>query len=284
MAMTELNSELAPHILAAATANAGEAAAALARALGGEFVLAVGNAAPMNAADAAIDGAGLLVVLQFGDAALAAALPASSGLIPDWQRPLDATGESKLATLAQELSLLLVPETLEASSFQARYVDDLAASLRRGGVGARALRANISVSRGEPSGTLSLVWPLPAPGEVFAPTAEPAAVGEPSTPQQATQRGLETLPKYSQSLLKIRVPVSVQLAGKKEIVQEVISMAPGSIIKFDKGCDQLLQMIVGEHLIAEGEAVKIGDKFGFRVTSMVLPRERFTTVKKQRRA
>ncbi len=84
--------------------------------------------------------------------------------------------------------------------------------------------------------------------------------------------------------MKISVPVRVQLAGKKELVQEVISLAPGSIIKFEKGCDQVLQMIVGENLIAEGEAVKIGDKFGFRVISMVMPREHFAPVKKPRRA
>ncbi len=95
---------------------------------------------------------------------------------------------------------------------------------------------------------------------------------------------LARLPKYSRSLLKIRLPISVQLATKKELVQEVISLAPGSIIKFEKGCEELLQMIVGEHAVAEGEAVKIGDKFGFRVTSMLLPQEHFVPVKGLRRA
>jgi flagellar motor switch protein FliN/FliY len=92
------------------------------------------------------------------------------------------------------------------------------------------------------------------------------------------------LPKYSRSLLKIRVPISVQLATKKELVHEVLTMAPGSIIKFEKGCEELLQMIVGEQAIAEGEAVKIGEKFGFRVTSMMLPREHFVAVKRGRSA
>jgi flagellar motor switch protein FliN/FliY len=95
---------------------------------------------------------------------------------------------------------------------------------------------------------------------------------------------LSRLPKYSRSLLKIRVPISVQLATKKESVQEVVSIAPGSILKFDKGCEELLQMIVGEQAIAEGEAVKIGEKFGFRVTSILLPREHFVSVKRGRSA
>jgi flagellar motor switch protein FliN/FliY len=95
---------------------------------------------------------------------------------------------------------------------------------------------------------------------------------------------LARLPHYSRSLLKIRVPISVQLASKKETVQEVVGLAPGSIIKFEKGCDELLQMIIGEQAIAEGEAVKVGEKFGFRVTSMLMPREHFVPVRRPRSA
>ena len=128
--------------------------------------------------------------------------------------------------------------------------------------------------------------PPPAASTIASPpaaqptTAAPDAKAAPQPPL----RDLATLPNYSRSLLKISVPVSVQLAAKKELVQEVIGLAPGSIIKFEKGCEELLQMIVGEHTVAEGEAVKIGDKFGFRVTSMVMPPEHFVPVKRPRRA
>jgi hypothetical protein len=39
-------------------------------------------------------------------------------------------------------------------------------------------------------------------------------------------------------------------------------------------------MVVGGQLVAEGEAVKIGDKFGFRITSMLPPREHFVKAKR----
>ncbi len=121
----------------------------------------------------------------------------------------------------------------------------------------------------------------PTPSDAAAPPVVATAPDQEPASMPAVRRGLSTLPKYSQSLLKIQVSVSVQLAAKKELVQEVITLAPGSIIKFDKGCEELLQMIVGEHTIAEGEAVKIGDKFGFRVTSMLMPREHFVPVRKR---
>jgi flagellar motor switch protein FliN/FliY len=46
----------------------------------------------------------------------------------------------------------------------------------------------------------------------------------------------------------------------------VIGLAPGSIIKFEKGCEEMLRLLVGENAVAVGEAVKVGEKFGFRVT------------------
>jgi flagellar motor switch protein FliN len=299
--MAELNSEIAAQVVAACQTNADEAAGALGRALGGTFTLKVGEACSFDAeaAPTGFDGAGLMLLVRVGDVGMAVALPAASGLVPDWCAAPDATGESKLATLAQELSMLLVPESMEASEFKARRLDNLAAAIERAKVDAGATLLTIELTAGETSGQLSLIWPLAAPAELLAvgaatsvaPTTEAKtqAVGKPTKRTETAKpgiapRGLESLPKYSQSLLKIRVPVSVQLAAKKEPVQEVITLAPGSIIKFEKGCEELLQMIVGEHTIAEGEAVKIGDKFGFRVTAMLMPREHFVPAKKPRRA
>jgi flagellar motor switch protein FliN len=299
--MSELNSDIAPQVVDACKANADEAAGALARALGGTFTLAVGEAVPFDASAApeGFDGAALVLLFRIGDAGLGVVLPTSSGLVPDWCAAPDATGESKLATLAQELSMLLAPETLEASEFKARQIDNASTALVAAKVAANAALVPLSLMSAEKSGQLSLIWPLEAPAELLAGAAgaaekrsdAPAAAQKPApapaaraVAPQPPPLDLSTLPNYSRSLLKISVPVSVQLAAKKELVQEVIGLAPGSIIKFEKGCEELLQMIVGEHTVAEGEAVKIGDKFGFRVTSMVMPPEHFVPVKRPRRA
>lgn len=87
------------------------------------------------------------------------------------------------------------------------------------------------------------------------------------------------LPSYSRSLLKINVPVRVVLAMKKESVHDVVELAPGTIVKFSKSCEEPLTLYVGDQLVAEGEAVKVGDKFGFRVTGMTLPEEHFLRVR-----
>ncbi len=105
-------------------------------------------------------------------------------------------------------------------------------------------------------------------------TIDEGALGQVSK-QAQRPISLAELPSYARSLLKIAVPVRVVLAEKKESVQDVVELAPGTIIKFSKSCEETLHLFVGDQQVAEGEAVKVGDKFGFRVTQMTLPDEHF---------
>jgi flagellar motor switch protein FliN/FliY len=105
-----------------------------------------------------------------------------------------------------------------------------------------------------------------------------------SRPDNAAQRDavdqrLRQLPLYARSLLKIKVPVVVTLAKAKQPVSRIIELGPGSLIQFDKPCDEMLSLEVGNQAVAVGEAVKVGDKFGLRVSSMILPDERFLSVR-----
>ena len=86
---------------------------------------------------------------------------------------------------------------------------------------------------------------------------------------------IDDLPPYSRSLLRIRVPVVVTLAQKRQALSRITELGPGAIIQFDKSCEEMLELEVANKPIALGEAVKVGDKFGLRITSIVLPDERF---------
>ena len=110
--------------------------------------------------------------------------------------------------------------------------------------------------------------PLPLPGSVEAHSAGDAGLHHSSA----------QLPGYTRSLLRIEVPVIVTLAAKKQAIGQIVELGPGSIIHFDKSCEEMLDLSVGEHRVAQGEAVKVGDKFGLRVTAVILPDERFQSV------
>jgi flagellar motor switch protein FliN/FliY len=100
------------------------------------------------------------------------------------------------------------------------------------------------------------------------------------TPQGSPTDALDVLPSYGKSLLRIKVPVIVTLAAKRQPLGRIVELGPGSIIQFDKSCEEMLEMHVNDQIVAEGEAVKVGDKFGIRVTSLVVPGERFKPVRK----
>ncbi len=91
------------------------------------------------------------------------------------------------------------------------------------------------------------------------------------------------LPAYSRSLLRIPVSVVVTLAQKRQMLGRIVEIGPGSILQFDKSCEEMLELNVGGHTVAQGEAVKVGDKFGLRITSMVLPGERFEKVQPRKK-
>ncbi len=114
-------------------------------------------------------------------------------------------------------------------------------------------------------------------GEAPVPALAPSAQWPGGEPSVASVR---SLPPYSRSLLKIRVPVSVTLARKKQRASQVMELCPGAIIQFDRSCEEALDLEVGGHRIAMGEAVKVGDKFGLRITEMVQCDERFVPVRR----
>ena len=114
----------------------------------------------------------------------------------------------------------------------------------------------------------------PARGDPQGPSSP--SDGRPSADLGAADRS--SFPPYLQSLLEIEVPLSVTLACKRQPLQRILELGPGSILSFDKLCTEPLTLEVAAETIAEGEVVKVGDKFGLRLTSMVMPEEKFESI------
>ena len=95
------------------------------------------------------------------------------------------------------------------------------------------------------------------------------ATQEPAAPVETIDSQLDRLPTYARGLLRIQVPLQVTLASQRKSIQEIIELGPGSIVKFDKTCDEPLELSIGDRAIAQGEVVKVGDKFGLRISGLV---------------
>ena len=105
--------------------------------------------------------------------------------------------------------------------------------------------------------------------EVATAAAAVANAPEASPPLAPIEAELERLPTFARGLMRIRVPLQVTLAAQRKSIQDIVELGPGSIVKFDKTCDEPLELSIGNRIIAQGEVVKVGDKFGLRISTLV---------------
>lgn len=318
--MPDLSPDILAAVVQACKTGAAEAADSFRRNLDADVKVSVGEPGTIDtqALPEGFTGPGFVVTLTCGSSAALVVLPEGGGVLPGWYAEPDPTGQSKLATLSQELGMVLLPESHMPDDSKAGAVKIVAGALARGGVVTGAAMVPLSLEGAGKKALAYLIWPASKPAAVLGaggpakPAAKPAdpkpAAPKPAAPKLAAPKPVangasavaakpvangaspaatghsqpakaEELPAYTKSLLRIQVPVIVTLAQKRQSLGWIVELGPGSIIQFDKSCEEMLQLDVGGHPIATGEAVKVGDKFGLRITSVVLPDERFNPVK-----
>lgn len=67
------------------------------------------------------------------------------------------------------------------------------------------------------------------------------------------------------NILKIEVPLAVLLAQKSMSLDDIIALAPGSVITFNKNHEAQLHLLANGKPIGAGVAVKVGENFGLQV-------------------
>jgi flagellar motor switch protein FliN/FliY len=75
-------------------------------------------------------------------------------------------------------------------------------------------------------------------------------------------------------LLDVSLALDVELGRTRLTIQRVLALGPGSILELDKPAGEPLDVLLNGRLVARGEAVVVGDRFGVRITEIVGPRER----------
>lgn len=69
-------------------------------------------------------------------------------------------------------------------------------------------------------------------------------------------------------LLGLSISLRVVLAERKMPLDSVLSIRPGTIIEFDVPFDAELVLYAGNKSIGVGQAVKVGENFGLRVSNI----------------
>ena len=69
-------------------------------------------------------------------------------------------------------------------------------------------------------------------------------------------------------ILKLDVPLTVLLAEKTMSVEDIIGLAPGAVITFEKQYEESLSLLANGKHIGEGVAVKVNENFGLQIKEM----------------
>lgn len=240
--------------------------------------------------------AGVTVTVRGQTQELHVLIPEGILLPGDYHSPSPTT-RSRLSTLAQELAVALLPEDLDATaSWELTRPSSGQVERSEGIRRSETFRLRFADEAGNTVGTAAVFihetagserTPEQARGNKgIAGDINPATSLSAEAGQQgqsgAAKRHLAAGPQlsaYVRALLRVPLSVGVTLARRRQPIGTLLQLSPGAIIQFDKSCEDLLDLEVAGRVIAQGEAVKVGDKFGLRILRILSPPERVETLR-----
>lgn len=276
--MSSLTAEQIDQILEACRSNVESMAQSLNANFGTKYDLSIGTES--NGAEKilekATDEPGVVVTLEFDDFGIVCLIPESLP-IPGWYLAPDESQASRLQTLSMEWSVAMLPPDLEATQFKTVPTGNLRQHLENCQLPEDATMLELVVQSpmgGAPQATFQVVLPVaeiqmegvPFPSaekqaeEASAATvAEQAAASRSQTPEQ------RELIARTRRVRRVPVKMMVRIAERRIDVKQLRVFSPGTLLTFDKPCDSLLDVYVGDQLYCRGEAVKVGENFGVKI-------------------
>jgi len=75
-------------------------------------------------------------------------------------------------------------------------------------------------------------------------------------------------------IMRLEVPLIVQIAERRMMLSEVTSLTHGSIIELPKAIDEPLDVLINNAMIGHGHAVKVSENFGVHLTKVASLKDR----------
>lgn len=80
-------------------------------------------------------------------------------------------------------------------------------------------------------------------------------------------------------IMDVKLPVRVRIGKKKMLLKDVLSMDIGSVIELNQLANDPLEILVDDHVIAQGEVVIVDGNFGVQITTIGTKRDRLNQLK-----
>jgi len=94
-------------------------------------------------------------------------------------------------------------------------------------------------------------------------------------PQQtASPDSQDSLARDLKFLFDVPLQISVEVGRARVLLKDLLQMGEGYVVELEKLAREPLDLYVNSRLIARGEAVKVGEKFGIKLTEIVSQADR----------
>ena len=107
--------------------------------------------------------------------------------------------------------------------------------------------------------------------------------GAPETPKDAYQSEKVSLSSEEMNnislIMDVKLPVRVRIGKKRMLLKDVLNMDIGSVIELNQLANDPLEILVDNHVIAQGEVVIVDGNFGVQITSIGTKKERLIQLK-----
>lgn len=80
------------------------------------------------------------------------------------------------------------------------------------------------------------------------------------------------------TILKLKVPLLVMVGECRMAVDDVLALGPGAILELEKPADSDLNLMVNNKVIGLGQAVKVGENFGIKITHIDSAQDRISAM------
>ena len=71
------------------------------------------------------------------------------------------------------------------------------------------------------------------------------------------------------ALGSIEMRLSVEIGATRLTLAELAALEPGGVVELDRRSDERIDILVNDRLLARGEVVTVGDRFGVRIVELV---------------
>ncbi len=86
-------------------------------------------------------------------------------------------------------------------------------------------------------------------------------------------------PERLDLLLDIELEATLRFGALEMPLRKVLELGPGDVLQLDRHVQELVDLVVGDRIVARGEVVLVGGNFGLHVTEVAEPRRRLETIR-----